>query len=284
MNNALIIRVRKKCPTGRKKSNMAKQAIVDKFGSEKKSISTSKRIYGDSLKDCERIARECDAFVKAHTLPWGDNGDRFLPTANYKKVYDGVRGYVVTMETEAENLIAKIDLIKRQAENDLNGLFDATDYKDADTIKSSIGITMETEFLPSIGDARIALSDSERISLEAEITENTKRKLGEAKLDAWEKLHNAVEKFAESIGERPNGDAKSFHNTAVSTLADVLDILPSLNFDANQKFDDTVKFAKAALTSMTAEDLKSIPVLRDKVKEYAKRVLDTTKQEIEYGW
>jgi hypothetical protein len=111
---------------------------------------------------------------------------------------------------------------------------------------------MQIDPLPMAADFRVDLNSAEVDAIRKQIEARTDQATKAATLDLWKRLNTAVE----SMSERLNDPKAIFHDTLVTNIEEVTEIIPRLNLADDAALDRMAKDAKAKLTAKTPKQLR----------------------------
>ena len=223
----------------------------------------------ESYDAVHKKGRELRTFYYENTLPWSKDGQRILPTANYEKFSTGVRAFRRDYEFLAREFVREYPILKEDARLLLNGMFLESDYPDPSAMMSKFSVTVEMLPLPSAADFRVDLGQSEVARIQSEIESRLKNEFANANKDLWDRLSVAV---ANIKGRLQVPDAK-FHDTLISNLQDLVNLIPNLNVTGDANLDAMLKRCKA-LTVHSPNTLRNDTVTRAEVAQQAKEISD----------
>lgn len=198
------------------------------------------------------------SFLYEQTLPWGDNGDRILPSAIYFDFITGMDKLKTEFFEEVDKAENEYNNELREAEARLNGLFNASDYPSSEEFKSKFGFKISFMPIPETQDLRIDLSQTEINVLKQSITTEMNNRLAASMADVWQRIKEQLDHMKERLtGLNDKGKVKSFNDSLFTNLSDIIDLLPKLNIAGSPDIDQI------------CEELKSLMVEPDKVRTNA---------------
>lgn len=221
----------------------------------------------ESYDAVHKKGRELRAFYYENTLPWSKDGQRILPTANYDKFSEGVRKLRREYESLAHDFIREYPILKEDARLLLNGMYRDSDYPQPSEMMEKFSIELETLPLPAASDFRVDLGNEEVARIQKEIQERLEREFSNANKDLWERLRVAVGNI---VGRLSSPDGK-FHDTLISNLQDLVNLIPSLNVTGDENLE-AVRKSCAALTAHSPETLRNNTSIRADVAKQAKEI------------
>ncbi len=220
-----------------------------------------------SYEAVHKKGRELRAFYYENTLPWSKDGQRILPTANYEVFSEGVRRFKREYLVLTEDFLREYPLLKEDARVLLNGMFNEMDYPSSDAMRGKFSVEIETLPLPTAADFRVALGEAEVKRIQSEIERRLEVEVTNANKDLWNRLRTAVDNMVVRLG----GDGK-FHNTLVSNLQDIVDLIPNLNFTGDANLEAIRTACEKALTGHEPQALRDDAVLRANVAAQAQEI------------
>lgn len=212
--------------------------------------------------------RELRTFYYDNTLPWSKDGQRILPAANYEAFTEGVREFRRQYELLAEAFVREYPVLKADAKLLLNGMYLESDYPTEEDMREKFDIRLETLPMPAAGDFRVALRDEEVDRIQKEIETRLQKEIEAANRDLWSRLREAVDNMVLRLS---NPDGK-FHDTLVTNLQDVCELIPRLNMTGDQDLEKIRAKCEECLTVNQPQSLRDDPVVRATVAAQAREI------------
>lgn len=181
-------------------------------------------IAKEAIQKIQKAGGAARLFHYENTLPWSNNGDRLLPSANYFAYVTEMNRLKSEFEKEVVYFLVNYSDVVEDAKIRLKGMFNSADYPSEAEIKSRFGF--KTEFMPLPDtDFRLNLSQTEINNLTLSVENSMKDRINKAVSDTWKRIKEQLEHMKERLSTT---DAK-FHDTLFSNLADLIELLPKLN-------------------------------------------------------
>lgn len=216
------------------------------------------------------------------TLPWDDSA-RILSTTGYLHYTEQMRLQRLGMEAAVANFIQGYPEYIKEAKVRLGTMFSADDYPEKDTLRKKFMYDVEIRPVPTAGDFRAELSDSSIKAITKDIEARSNDRLKAATADVFERIFDGVSKMAErlkafvpAIGEEKAEGV--FRDSLVWNLAELADLLPSLNISEDKRLDDLQKQLKEQLTANSPELLRDDEKLRRQTAEKAEKLAAKVKK------
>lgn len=204
----------------------------------------------------------------AETLPWNDSGQRLLPMANYQHYTDKLRAAKHTYDALLGEFLADYPALQQAARIKLNGMYRDDDYPS--DVASKFGFGVEYDPVPSGGDFRVTLSQTEIDIIASAANNRASQRFEEAQRDAVKRLFDCVARIHERLAQP---DA-IFRDSLISNAAELTDVLTRLNIadDANL---ERLRRATAALATVSPDTLRNDAVTRIQTANDAQSILDS---------
>ena len=273
--------------TGRKKDKRASEQVTSDNNASAGVANVSKKL----LADCEELVaiQKLTANIRnlhyGMTMPWSDIGHRLLPTAQYFKYHE----QMTAMQNEYESLV---DTFLRDYDNEiinaqlkLGDLFDPFEYPTADSLRAKFGFRLSYIPLPDVGDFRVDVGNEATDQLRTEYQSFYAKQLKTAMDDVWkrvyEKLSNMSERldytdeYVDEVYTDKNGNtrtrtknkgAKTFRDTLVSNVTDMVELLNVCNVTGDSQMSAMANKLDEALRGITPDALREDQHLRAETK------------------
>lgn len=223
-------------------ADVAKQHLVTdpKMGRYNKQL-----IAKAALDKIGNIAGAARADLYNLSLPWKDDGSRILTSKGYFKLAECMR------KRSDEFLEAKADFVQeypdyvKEAKAIWNGAFNPADYPSQSEISNKFRFAFHVFPLPAADDFRVKFSDEESQKIKDQIEQTMQQTVQDAMQSVWERMRKVVAHMATSLKEyhvtagrdvqtrtgktRTVKIENNFHDTVVTNIEDLLDIIPALN-------------------------------------------------------
>lgn len=211
-------------------------------------------------KELEKIQKTAGAarlFHYEQTLPWSNNGDRLLPTANHMNYVKEMSRFKNEFENEVAAFIADYGSIVEDAKIRLNGMFNANDYPHTSEIREKFGFTTCFMPLPDT-DFRLELTDTEVNTIRQEVENTYKERIESAVKDTWQRIKEQLTHMQERLTTvKEDGKPAIFNNSLFTNLEDIIALLPRLNVTGSAEINQI------------CEDMKVLVIDPEKVRTSA---------------
>jgi len=214
---------------------------------------------------------------KLLTLPWDDSA-RILSAQGYMHYTQQMRLHRLAVEAAAKEFAASFDKHIKEAKTRLGTMFNKADYPDAGEVAKRYVVDVEIKPIPDAGDFRTKLADNTLKAITKDIERRTQERIENAVKDVFERVVAVTGKMAERLNayEDAEGQEGTFRDSLVYNVAQLADLLPSLNIADDKRLDDLAKQLKADLVQHSPEVLRSDAKVRKqtalKAEKLAKKV------------
>ena len=204
----------------------------------------------------------------AETLPWGDNGQRLLPMANYQTYTDKMRQARHEYDSLLADFLADYPALQQAARLKLNGMFREDDYPV--NVAAKYGFAVEFDPIPSGGDFRVELSQAEIDILATRTEERLTQRFADAHRDAVKRLYDCVAR----IHERLASPDAIFRDSLIGNARELCDVLTRMNITGDVNLD-ALRKQTDSLATVTPDSLRNDPVTRLQTANDAQGILDS---------
>lgn len=159
------------------------------------------------------------------TLPWGDNGDRLLPSKLYLQYTQEMRGLRSQFDTAVYTFISGYPALVQAARRRLGTLYDATDYPNPSDIASRFSMSTSFTPVPDAKDFRVDVAAEDAEQIRADITRMVRDRQAEATKDAFRRAKEVVTR----VHDRLSADKIIIHESLMDNVRELIDMLPAFN-------------------------------------------------------
>ena len=209
------------------------------------------------------------AFHYANTLPWGDDGSRILPSANYLAYAQAMAKLRNDFDLAVETFVANYPDLVDQARRELNGLFRVEDYPSYSRIKAKFSFQVGIDPIPSAADFRVQLQDADVERIRQDIQTRAEAAQQDAVQDLWNRLHDVVSRMAERLGT----PYAIFRDSLVGNVSELCDLLPRLNLTGDPQLETMRREVADKLTKHDPQTLRDNQYARKDTAKAAEDIL-----------
>jgi hypothetical protein len=209
-----------------------------------------------------------EKFAK-NTLPWGIDGTRILPSANYLSFMQDFRKEKSEWQSLVTMFIDNYDDLVDGAKRWLGDLYDEKDYPTKESVADKFALDMGIFPVPT-SDFRVQLSSDELTRLQEEMEERMVTVQQEAMMDAWGRLYKHVQHITEKLAD-PKG---IFRDSMLDNAQETCDLLTRLNIADDPNLEAMRREVEAKLISHHPDSLRNDPDLRQDTAAEARKIMD----------
>ena len=224
-------------------------------------------IATEALKAIQKIAGSARTFHYFNTLPWGDNGDRILPSANYWNYVSTMGKLKSQFDGLVDEFIMQYPALIEDARNRLNTMYNDNDYPHPGFIRDKFRIKFAFMPVPDVEDLRVNISDEEVNRIKSEIQGQINDRLQNTVNDMLNRIKEAVSHMADTLNVK---DA-IFRDSLVGNICALIEVIPALNFQNDPHINEVVNMIKPLCVN--PDDLRTSPEFRAEIAKKSQQVL-----------
>lgn len=222
---ALLVSLNIKQWSAKKFDKKATQEVNDNHGSTDAGRFNKALIAKDHLKEIATVANEARTFHYENTLPWDDNGQRLLPTANYFEYNQSLSLFKSKFDGLVREFCKGYPNMIDEARQRLNGLFNIADYPEAGRIADKFSIKETFMPMPDAQDFRVNLNSQEVEAIRGDIEAEVNSRFAQAHKDIYTRIGSQLK----AMHERLSVPDAIFRDSLFENLRELIDLLPRLN-------------------------------------------------------
>lgn len=223
-------------------------------------------IANEALKEIGKISNSARTYHYFNTLPWGDNGDRILPAANYFPYLAEMSKFKNDFENKVSEFIARYPDLKQDAKIRLGTMFNENDYPFTDDVQRKFSFRFSFMPVSDATDLRVQINDEEINRIKSDIEETVKTRISFAESEFIERIKETVSHYANTLKE-PD---KIFRDSLVGNIEQLIEISPLLNFTKNQHICEVTETIKNLVCN--PENLRTMPDFRREMSDKAFKI------------
>ncbi len=209
-----------------------------------------------------------EKFAK-NTLPWGVDGTRILPSANYLQFMQDFRKEKAEWQYLVQTFLDNYEYLVAEAKRWLGDLYDEKDYPSKQAIENKFSMDMGIFPVPS-NDFRVELSSDELTRIQEDLEARMTTVQQEAMNDCWHRLYKHVEHIAEKLSDPKN----IFRDSMVENARETCDLLTRLNVADDPNLEAMRQQVEAKLLGHHPDTLRNDPDVRQDAAEEARKIMD----------
>ena len=269
--NCLIVNVSIGQWSGHRLDKAASDAFAAEHGAQSDAGRYNKHLVPKEYLDpITKIGTEIRGYIKTHTVPWRDNGDRLLSRKSYEQFMQGLATLKQRHADAVEHFLT-VDYPKArdQAEFRMGDLFNPADYPPAGELRHRFYVELDIDTVTEAGDIRVGLSEQERAEVAQQIERNMEVRVNRAVHDVWHRLASVVERYARQMRE-----GKRLHKSLTENVHEIVELLPALNILDDPDLEAMGQEVHQRLAGYDLKDLKKDEDLRAEAASEADEIME----------
>ncbi len=229
----------------------------------------NKNLLDDTeLKEIHSLAASVRNYVKDNTLPWGDNNDRLLPAIHFLEFFNQFRGFKDQFEDAIRIFLLHYPSLIMDAQIRLGTLFRADDYPEPEKMKKKFHMDISCDAIAKLDDFRLQVDEQELGRLRQEMEQQMGDRISSATKDIWARIKDTVEHMVEKLSD----NEARFHDTLVTNIKDLVELLPKLNITDDADINQVVSSMKSLVVD--PDNLRDNSRFRSQKAKEAQAILD----------
>ena len=229
-------------------------------------------VHKDLLAGCaelsavHKMTSKIRQYHQAHTLPWGMNN--LLPTAWYPDYHRDITGMFAQWETKVSEFVAAYEWQVAQQTvlaNKLGDMFDPSEYPPADTIRRKFHYRYGVFAVPT-NDWRLQIGRESMDQLTEQFSNYVQDNVHTMFQSVWKRLYAYLERASERLDYVDHGDKKKFHDTLVSNVTDMFEVLDVCNVTGDSQMSAMKLKLEDAFYCVTPDALRDDAYMRKETK------------------
>jgi hypothetical protein len=255
----------------RKCDKQVSKEVNDKYGGSQEAGRFNKVLATkESLKEIQAAVGCARTFHMEQTLPWGERGERLLPSKNYTAYNRQMRAYKGQFEAAVDAFVGDYHTVIFEAKQTLGGLFNREDYPDSSEIREKFEFRTVISPVPTGQDFRVSLAKEEITAIQKDIEKRLDESNAAATRDLWQRLYELVGHMVERLSD----PEAIFRDTLIGNIVRMTELLPRLNLYDDPQLEAMRRKIEASLCAYTPTELRCDKEVRQKAADDAKAVLD----------
>jgi hypothetical protein len=209
-----------------------------------------------------------EKFAK-NTLPWGVDGTRILPSANYLQFMQDFRKEKSEWQSLVNTFLDNYEYLVAEAKRWLGDLYDEKDYPPKDRIIDKFNMDMGIFPVPS-NDFRVELSSDELTRIQEDLEARMTSIQQEAMNDCWHRLYKHVEHITEKLSDPKN----IFRDSMIENARETCDLLTRLNISEDPNLEAMRHAVERKLLDHHPDTLRNDLDVRQDTAEEARKIMD----------
>jgi ribosomal protein S20 len=261
---------------GAKVKDKEAEAYIKNMYESKGDVGTfSKKLMPDYVKDINKIYNEAYKFHTESTVPYNDNGERFILNQNYFHYVGRMKEFQSKANMKLQEMVGKYTEALEEDKLRMNKGFKPTDYPTVDELQNKYKFFLDVKRIPEndklFSDLEADTEEKKKLleEISAEKEKEFNGKLETAMKTAWKRVYDVVKHMEKTLS---NPDAR-LHSSVVDNIIELCDILPQLNITNDPKLEEFRQEVLQMATAYRVEVLRDSPHYRQETAKSADDIL-----------
>ena len=262
--------------TGRRLDKKASTEVTVSNNADKGVANVHKKLLGncDELDAINKHVGETrNHYHYAMTMPWSNMGLRLVTTANYFNYHKVMTDRQTSFASLVDVFLQSYEWKVSQVSASLGNLFNSSDYPTLDQMRSKFAFNFSYAPLPDAGDFRIDIGNEQSQAMKEQYEDYYSKQLQNAMGDVWTRLHDSLSKMSERLDYQGKDDKKTFRDTLVSNVENMIGLLKTCNVTDDPKMEQARVVLDDALRGVTPDALREDDYLRSQTKQSVDEVI-----------
>lgn len=260
----------------RKQDKKAADSLAMSAKAKRTMINVSKTLVeSQTLKEITSLSQAVRTSVHyALTVPWGDNGWRYLPTDNFTLYEEQMS----MRESQFWSLVTQFgdeyEVLRENAKESLGEMFDPSSYPSKAKVLRKFYFRYNYIPVPSSGDFRIDIQKEAAENIVNQYKSFYQRQIEAAMTDRWEQARERIVWLIDRITVE-DGKVKRLRESTLNDAIQMINLLDTFNLTGDPKLSRITEELRGALHNIDAETLRDNDAKRRATKKKLEDVLSS---------
>lgn len=196
-------------------------------------------------------ANRCRKLFYEMTLPFGKDR-RLLPSAAFELFMERMRQAMDEYKEAYTHFVNNCVNLQKERQIELGDLWDEKDFVTERAMRRKWQAEISFEPVPESGHFVVEVEKDILKTMKNELDAKVKNLRDGLSTDLYKRLHIVVKHMAEKL----SAEKGRFHDTLVTNINELVDILPLLNVNGDKELDKIAKEVKEKLSGIDPQDLR----------------------------
>lgn len=270
-DQAMLVNLNIRMWEARKYDRVATHDVETKHGANDAGRFNKLLIDKASLSGLVKVTGAARQHHYKSTLPWGDNGDRLLPSRMYFQYQKDMREYRVKVEAAADEFARAYPGLVQAARKRLGTLYDPRDYPPVHLVRQRFGLDTSFTPIPDAKDFRVDVAADDAAKIKEDIT----RMVGDRHRAAVKDMFARAQEMVTRVHERLTSEKPVIRDTLMTNLQELVTLMHAFNTEGDPELQHLEQQLRAMIC--TPQQLRARPEVRDKTAKAANDLLASLK-------
>jgi len=273
-------------PLSKKDKQASEEVTHAKNANRGRAIVRKSLIDSSWHRQIKTIEGEARAYHRKKTMAWGDLGERLLVNQILAEYQHGMGEFDKQFWDSVDKFLAAYPADVARQQMELGDLFNESDYPSVEELRSKFRFRVTFDRLADVGDFRSDIQNTAMQEVAKQYEESMQAFINESMADFVERLTVPLANMSDKLDYDEEGKPRNGHfkGTLVTNVLEIVDVMKAFNIVHNPQLEQVRQELRAALSGVTAEQLKQNDGLRRKTKHEIDKVRETIASLGNGGW
>ena len=231
-------------------ANLTKNLLVD--CDELRAI----RLYISTVRDIHR----------SMSMPWGDDGERLVPTAQYPKYLSKMTEYQDEFHILVDNFMAVYDWKIIDTQVKLGAMFNRDEYPSTIDVRAKFSFQLSYDMLAdggNTGDWRLDLPHEQMSGLRNSAREGYFNNIKGAMDSVWHRTHETMTTLVRQLDVNEEGKGNKLFDSVFDRAVELVAMMGTCNVTGDSQMEAMRRKLEDTLHGLTLPQIKNSPSLRE---------------------
>jgi len=231
-------------------ANLTKNLLVD--CDELRAI----RLYISTVRDIHR----------SMSMPWGDDGERLVPTAQYPKYLSKMTEYQDEFHILVDNFMAVYDWKIIDTQVKLGAMFNRDEYPSTIDVRAKFSFQLSYDMLAdggNTGDWRLDLPHEQMSGLRNSAREGYFNNIKGAMDSVWHRTHETMTTLVRQLDVNEEGKGNKLFDSVFDRAVELVAMMGTCNVTGDSQMEAMRRKLEDTLHDLTLPQIKNSPTLRE---------------------
>lgn len=253
----------------------ARNKLAASVNADAKMVSVNKKLVDSpTLKALQKmVAAARQTIHYPLTLPWGDNGWRYLPGENLPQYIERMSEPEAEFDTLVQRFRGEYALLREEARVKLGDMFNPNVYPTVENVISRFRFRYTFVPVPERGDFRVALEQEQQQVMQEQYDKFYQEQITSAVTERWEAAREQIVWLIDRMTDTDDGKCKTFKESALQKAIAMIDLLDTFNLTNDATLAATASELRHTVRYLDAGSLRENEAMRRKTKERLDKAL-----------
>lgn len=266
---AMLVKPHIATPGTTKKDKEISDETNTRYEAESGGAFIKKIIKNATLQECKVLVQQARVYHRRMTHAWLFDGTGLLSVMMHPDYMKAMREFEQKFESLANQFVKEYPEIIKGERSRLKKMWKPGDYPSVESMRRRFRFKVSIFPIPEKEDFRMNVRDSEINRMVDEMNKEKEEVIKTAIDTSFHRLYKKVKHMVDRIDDEEG----RFHDSNVTNIADLCDILKKMNFMQDSKLDEMISEIERSLLSFEPKKIRKDAKVRKEVGKKAKAIL-----------